>query len=60
MAMYDYQCRDCDEQFTRSEHISEHASGLQGSASALRCPKCDSQKVEPMISAAYVHTRKKS
>jgi putative FmdB family regulatory protein len=60
MATYDYQCRDCGEEFTRSEHISEHASGLQGSASALRCPKCESQQVECVVSAAYVHTRKKS
>jgi putative FmdB family regulatory protein len=60
MAMYDYRCQDCGEEFTRSEHISEHASALQGSASPLRCPKCDSQHIEPMMSAAYVHTSRKS
>ncbi|MGZ5092330.1 MAG: FmdB family zinc ribbon protein [Burkholderiales bacterium] len=60
MAMYDYHCQDCGEQFTQSEHISEHTSALQGSASALRCPKCHSQQIEPMVSAAYVHTSKKS
>jgi putative FmdB family regulatory protein len=60
MATYDYRCQDCGEEFTRSEHISEHASGLQGSSSALRCPKCGSQQVESIVSAAYVHTRKKS
>jgi putative FmdB family regulatory protein len=60
MATYDYRCEDCGEQFTRSEHISEHTSHLQGSAPPLRCPKCDGQKVEPVVSAAYVRTSKKS
>ena len=60
MATYDYRCQDCGDQFTRTEHISEHTAALQGSAPALRCPKCDSQKVEPVVSAAYVRTSKKS
>lgn len=60
MAIYAYHCSDCGEEFTQSEHISEHASALQGSASPLRCPKCDGQHVEPVVSAAYVRTSKKS
>jgi len=60
MATYDYRCQDCGEEFTRSEHISDHTATLQGSSSSVRCPKCEGQKVEPIVSAAYVHTRKKS
>jgi putative FmdB family regulatory protein len=60
MATYDYRCQECDAQFSRSEHISDHVSALQGSAPALRCPNCDSRQVEPVMSAAYVHTTRKS
>lgn len=60
MATYDYRCQACGEEFTRSEHITEHSAALQGSAPAVKCPKCESQNVEPVMSAAYVHTRKKS
>jgi putative FmdB family regulatory protein len=60
MATYEYECKDCGEQFTRAEPISERAAALQGSDPPLRCPKCESQQIEKRVSAAYVHTSKKS
>jgi putative FmdB family regulatory protein len=60
MAIYDYRCQDCGEEFTRAQPISERAAALEGSGPPLRCPKCESERVENRVSAAYVHTSKKS
>ena len=54
MATYEYQCEVCGEEFSRREHIDEHAS------SHPVCPKCGSDKVRQLISSVHVMTAKKS
>ena len=54
MATYEYRCEKCGETFTRTEHISEHGSTVPA------CPKCKSKRVQPLMSAFYAQTSKKS
>ena len=54
MPKYEYRCEECHEIFVRKEHIGEHGSH------APTCPKCGSSKVEPLMSAFYAQTGKKS
>jgi putative FmdB family regulatory protein len=54
MAIYEYQCRSCGEEFSRRELIGQHAS------SHPTCPKCGSDKVEQQMRSINVVTSKKS
>lgn len=54
MPRYEYQCQECREEFTRTEHMSEHGS------KAPTCPKCESKKVVPVFSSFYAKTAHKS
>ena len=54
MATYEYHCRVCDEEFTRTEHISEHAD------SHPACPRCGSDRVQQLLRSVNVQTSKKS
>jgi putative FmdB family regulatory protein len=52
---YDYRCRSCQEQFSKTESIADHSSG-----GTVACPKCRSDEVERVISASYPRTPRKS
>ena len=54
MPNYEYRCEQCGEVFTRSEHVSEHGS------TRPMCPKCQSDRVQPLMSTFYAKTGKKS
>jgi len=56
MPIYEYRCTACHEVFTRRETITEH--GRAGPPPA--CPKCRSQAVEPVLSAFFAKTVRKS
>ncbi|MFB6356676.1 MAG: FmdB family zinc ribbon protein [bacterium] len=47
MPNYRYQCKDCDETFTRNRPISERNK-------PVRCPECDSKKTIRSMGAANV------
>jgi putative FmdB family regulatory protein len=54
MPTYAYHCRKCGENFERKEHIAEHAKDKP------KCPKCESEQVEPVLAAFLAKTSKKS
>lgn len=54
MAHYEYRCQACAEEFTRTEHIDEHASAHP------TCPGCGSDKVQQLFRSVNVQTSKKS
>lgn len=54
MPLYEYRCTACNEQFARTETVSEHG------ASRPRCPKCGSRSVEPVFSPFFAKTVRKS
>jgi putative FmdB family regulatory protein len=54
MAIYDYVCLECGHEFQRVERISDHEQAH------ARCPKCESAKVERVLTGAFVKTGKKS
>lgn len=54
MPTYEYRCTACQERFTLHESIAEHG------ASRPTCPKCRSHAVEPMPSAFFAKTVRKS
>jgi len=54
MPIYDYMCLECGHEFQRVERISEHEQ------TDPRCPKCESAKVERVLTGAFVKTGKKS
>ena len=54
MPLYEYRCKACDELFTRTESMTEHA------ASRPTCPKCASRAVEPVFSDFFAKTVRKS
>ena len=54
MPVYDYRCTDCKHEFIIIESLQEH-EGAQP-----KCPKCQSESVERVISGVHVQTGKKS
>ena len=54
MPTYQYRCLKCGEVFEHAEHVAEHAT-VQ-----LRCPKCDSDAVQPVPTQFFAKTSKKS
>jgi putative FmdB family regulatory protein len=54
MPIYEYRCKDCGHDFTIIESLDEHEVGK------TTCPKCQSVRVERVISAVHVQTAKKS
>ncbi|OGA37862.1 MAG: FmdB family transcriptional regulator [Betaproteobacteria bacterium RIFCSPLOWO2_12_FULL_62_13] len=54
MPIYEYRCRRCREVFDLAEHVAEHGK------SHPRCPKCNSEEVEPVFTTFYAKTSKKS
>jgi putative FmdB family regulatory protein len=60
MPTYEYRCLDCQATWERSEHIAEHENVAGRNVAPPRCPECDSEHVEPMISAFFAKTSRKS
>lgn len=54
MPIYEYRCRKCGEVFDLTEHVADHEK------SHPQCPKCKSDEVEPVLTAFYPKTSKKS
>jgi putative FmdB family regulatory protein len=54
MPTYEYRCRKCGEIFDLVEHLEQHQKERH------RCPKCQSEDVEPQMTAFYAKTSKKS
>lgn len=54
MPTYEYHCKKCGERFERIEHVSEHG------AKKPKCPQCGSKATEPVLSAFFAKTSKKS
>lgn len=54
MPTYEYRCENCGQTFEKDESVKEHE------ARRARCPKCDSDKVQPLLSHFYAKTSKKS
>ena len=60
MPRYEYHCQDCDEVWEQTEHIADHEKVAQRDASSLACPRCSSHRVEPVLSAFFARTARKS
>ena len=54
MPVYEYHCRSCGSEFSRTEKIADHGRA------AVSCPKCRSEETERVISAPYPRTARKS
>jgi putative FmdB family regulatory protein len=54
MPIYEFRCERCRKQFSHSMPISQH--GRKRPA----CPKCGSREVEPVLSAFFAKTVRKS
>jgi len=54
MPIYEYRCTQCDTRFTQAETIAEHGRRLP------ECPQCRSRDVEPLLSAFFAKTIRKS
>ena len=54
MPQYLYQCSGCGKTFSIVMTVAEHEKAK------VRCPKCDSTKVEQQWAAFYATTSKKS
>lgn len=54
MPQYEYLCLDCKKKFTVVLTLAEYEKGK------VKCPKCDSPKVEQQWAAFYASTSKKS
>ena len=53
MPVYEYVCLDCKKKFSEIKPVSAYER-------AVRCPKCNSKKVERRWSSVFVETSKKS
>jgi len=54
MPLYEFQCKNCNETFTKKISISEMEK------TKVKCPKCDSENVKKKISNFFSITSKKS
>ena len=54
MPAYEYHCDKCDRGVTLALTISEHEKGQ------VKCPKCGSKALRPLLSAFMSQTSKKS
>jgi len=55
MPRYEYRCKDCGHRFEKVMSVSEHENSRK-----IRCPKCDSAKVEQVPTAFSALTGKKT
>lgn len=56
MAIYEYECEECQKVFLVSETISEHEKGDDEPA----CPECGSRKTHQLFSSFFAKTSSKS
>jgi putative FmdB family regulatory protein len=54
MPVYEYRCDKCDREVTLTLTISEHEKG------PVKCPKCGSKALRPLLSTFLTQTAKKS
>lgn len=54
MPRYVYRCRSCDESFERVRSIEEHSSRTP------RCPRCDGEEVERVLTPFFAKTSSKT
>ncbi len=54
MPIYEYRCESCQETFTLRQSMAEHERG------GARCPRCQGERVTPVISTFVAHTSRKS
>jgi len=54
MPTYDYGCRKCGKGFSVTHSIAEHGR------KRVRCPQCESRRVQRSITAFFTKTSKKS
>ncbi len=54
MPTYEYHCDKCDREVTLILTIREHEKGQ------VKCPKCGSKALRPLLSAFVAQTSKKS
>ena len=55
MAMYEFECTKCGEEFTVKQTFAEHDQNKKP-----KCPQCGSVKVQQLIASVHVQTGKKS
>lgn len=54
MPTYDFRCGSCRKRFTLSLTLAQRERGR------IKCPKCGSSKAEPVFSAFFAKTSRKS
>jgi putative FmdB family regulatory protein len=54
MPVYEFQCRDCQKTFERTQTVAEHETA------SVQCPHCNGTNVDRMVSHVYAVTGKKS
>ena len=54
MPTYEYRCSKCGRVFERHERLAEHAK------TPPRCPNCNREEVQPVVTAFFAQTSKKS
>jgi putative FmdB family regulatory protein len=59
MPTYEYRCVDCDHVWERTEPMTEHAAA-SGAAARPPCPRCEGSRTEPVFSAFFAKTARKS
>ena len=57
MPFYEFECLKCGETFQETLSVSEYEKKTQ---KGIRCPKCQSRKVEQLITSVSVETSRKS
>jgi putative FmdB family regulatory protein len=60
MPTYEYHCRDCEHTWERSEHIADHGEVTAHAAQPPVCPNCSGERAEPVLSAFFAKTGRKS
>ena len=55
MPYYEFECAQCGRKFNEKQSFEEHDQGKR-----VKCPKCRSQKVKPVIGSVFAKTSKKS
>ncbi len=55
MPYYEFECQGCHETFTTKQSFEEHDHHQP-----VRCPKCGSSDVKPLVTVGFVKTSKKS
>ena len=54
MPTYDYRCTKCEKAFSITESIAAHGTRK------VRCPQCESTRVERVFGTFFANTSKKS